>query len=136
MRAVLCKAFGPPESLVLEEVDDPVATPGKVVLDVEACSVNFPDVLMAMGMYQEKPPLPYTPGVELCGEIVETGQRVIGSPSRGPGAFAEYALMDTDNAWPVPDGMTDEKGVMRDQGPTIAWFKDPAGNILSVLEEK
>jgi NADPH:quinone reductase len=62
-----------------------------------------------MGMYQEKPPLPYTPGIELCGEIVETGQRVIGSPSRGPGAFAEYALMDTDNAWPVPDGMTDEK---------------------------
>jgi NADPH2:quinone reductase len=62
-----------------------------------------------MGMYQEKPPLPYTPGVELCGEIVETGQRVIGSPSRGPGAFAEYALMDSDNAWPVPDSMSDEK---------------------------
>jgi NADPH2:quinone reductase len=64
---------------------------------------------MAMGMYQEKPPLPYTPGVELCGEIVETGQRVIGSPSGGPGAFAEYALMDANNAWPVPDSMTDEK---------------------------
>jgi NADPH:quinone reductase len=64
---------------------------------------------MAMGMYQEKPPLPYTPGVELCGEIVETGQRVIGSPSGGPGAFTEYALMDADAAFPAPEGLSDEK---------------------------
>ena len=81
-----------------------------MLVKVRAAALNFPDVLMAMGMYQEKPPLPYSPGVELCGEIVETGQRVIGSPSGGPGAFAEYALMDADNAWPVPDGHVRREG--------------------------
>src|SRR3954467_4028689 len=64
---------------------------------------------MAMGTYQERPPLPYTPGIELCGEIVETGQRVLGSPAGGPGAFAEYALMDAAAAFPVPDAMSDEQ---------------------------
>ncbi|MGY2003705.1 NADPH:quinone oxidoreductase family protein [Blastococcus sp. SYSU DS1024] len=93
----------------LDEVDQPTPGEGQVLVKVRAAALNFPDVLMAMGMYQEKPPLPYTPGVELCGEIVETGQRVIGSPSGGPGAFAEYALMDAAAAFPVPDGMTDEK---------------------------
>ncbi len=76
---------------------------------VRAAALNFPDVLMAKGQYQERPQLPYTPGFELCAEVVETGQRVLGAPSGGPGAFAEYALMDADNAWPVPDGMADEK---------------------------
>jgi NADPH2:quinone reductase len=80
-----------------------------VLVKVRAAALNFPDVLMAMGMYQEKPPLPYIPGVELCGEIVGTGQRVIGSPSGGPGAFAEYALMDADATWPAPEGLSDEK---------------------------
>ncbi|MDP5183276.1 NADPH:quinone oxidoreductase family protein [Blastococcus sp. BMG 814] len=93
----------------LDEVDRPTPGEGQVLVKVRAAALNFPDVLMAMGMYQEKPPLPYTPGVELCGEIVETGQRVIGSPAGGPGAFAEYALMDAAAAFPVPDGMTDEK---------------------------
>jgi NADPH2:quinone reductase len=64
---------------------------------------------MAQGKYQERPPLPFTPGVEICGEVVETGQRVLGSPAGGPGGFAEYALMDADATWPVPDGMPDEK---------------------------
>ncbi|SEM02512.1 NADPH:quinone reductase [Blastococcus sp. DSM 46786] len=93
----------------LDEVDRPTPGEGQVLVKVRAAALNFPDVLMAMGMYQEKPPLPYTPGVELCGEIEETGQRVIGSPAGGPGAFAEYALMDAAAAFPVPDGMTDEK---------------------------
>jgi NADPH:quinone reductase len=110
MRAWRVHELGDPSKVMsLDEVDRPTPDEGQVLVKVRAAALNFPDVLMAMGMYQEKPPLPYTPGVELCGEIVETGQRVIGSPSRGPGAFAEYALMDTDNAWPVPDGMSDEK---------------------------
>jgi NADPH2:quinone reductase len=82
---------------------------GQVLVKVRAAALNFPDVLMAMGMYQEKPPLPYIPGIELCGEVVGTGQRVIGSPSGGPGAFAEYALMDADAIWPAPEGLSDEK---------------------------
>jgi NADPH2:quinone reductase len=93
----------------LDEVEQPTPGEGQVLVKVRAAALNFPDVLMAMGMYQEKPPLPYIPGVELCGEIVGTGQRVIGSPSGGPGAFAEYALMDADATWPAPEGLSDEK---------------------------
>ncbi|TYP89065.1 NADPH2:quinone reductase [Blastococcus xanthinilyticus] len=93
----------------LDEVEQPTPGEGQVLVKVRAAALNFPDVLMAMGTYQEKPPLPYTPGVELCGEIVGTGQRVIGSPAGGPGAFAEYALMDAAAAFPAPEGLSDEK---------------------------
>jgi NADPH2:quinone reductase len=110
MRAWRVHELGDPSKVMsLDEVEKPIAGEGQVLVKVRAAALNFPDVLMAMGMYQEKPPLPYTPGVELCGEIEGTGQRVIGSPSGGPGAFAEYALMNTDDAWPVPEGMSDEK---------------------------
>ncbi|MGY1915163.1 NADPH:quinone oxidoreductase family protein [Blastococcus sp. SYSU DS0973] len=110
MRAWRVHELGDPSQVMsFDEVDRPTPGEGQLLVKVRAAALNFPDVLMAMGMYQEKPPLPYTPGVELCGEIVETGQRVIGGPSGGPGAFAEYALMDAANAWPVPEGMSDEK---------------------------
>jgi NADPH2:quinone reductase len=110
MRAWRVHRLGDPsEVMSLDDVDQPTPGPGQVLVTVRAAALNFPDVLMAMGMYQEKPPLPFTPGVELCGEIVETGQRVLGSPSGGPGAFAEYALMDAAAAFPVPEGMPDEK---------------------------
>jgi NADPH2:quinone reductase len=110
MRAWRVHELGDPSQVMsLDEVDQPTPGDGQVLVKVRAAALNFPDVLMAMGMYQEKPPLPYTPGVELCGEIVETGQRVIGSPAGGPGAFAEYALMDAQAAFPVPEGMPDEK---------------------------
>ena len=65
MRAVQCKQFGPPESLVLEDVDDPVPAPGQVVVDVHACGVNFPDVLIIQNRYQFEPPLPFSPGAEV-----------------------------------------------------------------------
>ncbi|WP_347056863.1 NADPH:quinone oxidoreductase family protein [Blastococcus sp. HT6-30] len=110
MRAWRVHELGDPSQVMsFDEVDRPTPGEGQLLVKVRAAALNFPDVLMAMGMYQEKPPLPYTPGVELCGEIVETGQRVIGGPSGGPGAFAEYAVMDAANAWPVPEGMSDEK---------------------------
>ena len=110
MRAWRVHELGDPSKVLsLDEIDQPTPGEGQVLVKVRAAALNFPDVLMAQGMYQEKPPLPYIPGVELCGELVETGQRVIGSPSNGPGAFAEYALMDADNAWPVPDSLSDEK---------------------------
>jgi NADPH:quinone reductase len=110
MRAWRVHELGDPSNVMsLDEIDQPTPGEGQVLVKVRAAALNFPDVLMAMGMYQEKPPLPYIPGVELCGEVVETGQRVIGSPSGGPGAFAEYALMDADAAWPAPEGLSDEK---------------------------
>ena len=110
MRAWRVHELGDPsEVMSLDEVDQPTPGEGQVLVKVRAAALNFPDVLMAKGMYQEKPPLPYIPGVELCGEIVGTGQRVIGSPAGGPGAFAEYALMDAAAAFPAPAGLSDEK---------------------------
>ena len=88
MRAVLCKEFGPPESLVVEEVADPTPGHGEVVIAVKAAGVNFPDVLIIQNKYQFKPPLPFSPGAEVAGEVkavgpdvthVKVGDRVIGS---------------------------------------------------------
>jgi NADPH:quinone reductase len=110
MRAWRVHELGEPsEVLSLDEVEQPTPGEGQVLVQVRAAALNFPDVLVVQGKYQERPALPFTPGVELCGEVVETGQRVIGSPSGGFGAFAEYALMDAGDTWPVPEGMPDEK---------------------------
>ena len=78
MRAVLCKAYGPPESLVVEEIDDPVAGPGQILIDVKACAINFPDVLMIQDLYQFKPPLPFSPGGEIAGVVSAIGEGVDG----------------------------------------------------------
>ncbi|MBR7560572.1 alcohol dehydrogenase catalytic domain-containing protein, partial [Mycobacterium tuberculosis] len=75
--------------MTLEDVDQPVAGPGEVMVRVLAAPANFPDVLLCQGKYQIKPPLPFTPGVELCGEVVAVGdgvsraavgERVVGTP--------------------------------------------------------
>src|SRR3954468_21715433 len=76
MRAVLCKHFGPPESLVVEDVPSPVPGPGEVVISMKAASVNFPDVLIIQDKYQVKPPLPFSPGSELSGIVKEVGDGV------------------------------------------------------------
>jgi len=112
VKAVLCKAFGPPESLVIDEVDDPRAGPGQVVLDVHACAVNFPDVLMIQDLYQFKPKLPFSPGAEVAGVVSSTGEgvagiavgdRVLASP--GWGGLAERVAVDAGSAIPVPEGI-------------------------------
>ena len=93
MRAWQVPELGEPRDvLTLAEVPDPVPGPGQVLVRVLGAAANFPDVLMCRGGYQVRPPLPFTPGVELCGEVVGTGQRVIGNPALPQGALAEYAL--------------------------------------------
>ena len=62
MRAVRCKAYGSPDALVVEEVDEPTPGPGQVVVTVRACGVNFPDTLIIRGLYQFRPPPPFSPG--------------------------------------------------------------------------
>ena len=109
MRAWRVHQLGDPSAMTLDEVPVPTPGEGQLLVKVRAAALNFPDVLMAMGTYQERPPLPYIPGIELCGEVEGTGRRVLGAPSGGTGAFAEHVLMDADRAWPVPDGMPDEK---------------------------
>jgi NADPH2:quinone reductase len=112
MKAVLCKQFGPPETLVVEEVADPVAGKGQVVVDIRAASVNFPDVLVIQNKYQVKPPLPFSPGSEMAGVVkslgegvsnVRPGDRVIAFSAYG--AFAERAAVDASRLIPIPEGM-------------------------------
>ena len=76
MKAVLCKAFGPAESLVLEDVASPVAKKNEILLDVHAAGVNFPDTLIIEGKYQFKPPFPFSPGGEAAGVVTAVGEKV------------------------------------------------------------
>lgn len=76
MKAVLCKEFGPAESLVLEDVASPVAKKNEVLLDVHAAGVNFPDTLIIEGKYQFKPPFPFSPGGEAAGVVSQVGENV------------------------------------------------------------
>ena len=117
MQAVLCKQFGPPESLVLEEVPSPRAGAGEVVVSIKAASVNFPDVLIIQNKYQFKPPLPFSPGSELAGVVkevgpgvtqVKPGDRVIAFTTFG--AFAEEVKTEAARLLPLPDGMSFEEG--------------------------
>ncbi len=78
MKAVLCRAFGPPESLSFEEVDAPIVGPDDVLVDVRAAALNFPDVLMIEGKYQSRPPFPFSPGGEFAGVVAQVGAAVTG----------------------------------------------------------
>jgi NADPH:quinone reductase len=109
VKALLCKQFGPPETLVLEEVGEPVPEPGEVVIDMKAAGVNFPDVLMIQDKYQFKPPLPFAPGAELAGVVARVGPEVHGVAvgdrviaSVGHGAFAEKVRARADKLVPMP----------------------------------
>jgi NADPH2:quinone reductase len=113
MRAVLCKSWGGPESLVIEDVPPPRAGPGEVVVDVKAAGVNFPDVLMIQGRYQIKPALPFTPGIELAGVVKEAGGGVAQVGAGDPvvasvqfGAFAEECVAPADRIVPLPRGVS------------------------------
>src|SRR5262245_35126831 len=112
MKAVVCKQFGPPESLVFEDLPSPAAGPGEVVISVRAASLNFPDVLIIQNKYQFKPPLPFSPGSELAGVVKEAGagvsafkpgDRVMAFTTYG--AFAEEAKTEASRLLPLPEGM-------------------------------
>ena len=110
MRAVVCRSYGPPEDLVVEDVADPSPGPGQLVVRVRAAAVNFPDVLLIAGKYQVKIPVPFTPGSELAGEVIAVGAGVPFQPGQPvsaaafTGAFAELALLDTHQVSAMPDG--------------------------------
>jgi NADPH2:quinone reductase len=112
MKAVLCKSYGPPESLVIEDVEPLKPDKRQVVVSVKACSVNFPDVLLIQGKYQFRPPLPFSPGCEAAGIVKEVGEgvqhvkpgmRVVAYT--GWGGFAEEVVVDAARLLPLPDGM-------------------------------
>jgi NADPH:quinone reductase len=114
MKAVLCKVYGPPESLVIEEVEPLKPGKGQVVIDVKACGVNFPDALIIQGKYQFQPPMPFSPGSEIAGVVKEVGEGI--DPGRvkvgdrviaftGWGGFAEEVVANANQLIPIPDNM-------------------------------
>ncbi len=112
MRAVICKQYGPPEGLVVEEVPTPVAERGQVRVAVRAAGVNFPDTLIIQGKYQFKPPAPFTPGGEIAGVVdqvgegvtaVEVGDRVVALAPFG--GFAEQVVSSEAQLVRLPDGL-------------------------------
>lgn len=113
---------GEPSAVMrLEDVDRPVPGDGQLLLKVRAANINFPDALLCRGQYQVTPPLPFTPGVEICGET-EDGRRVIANPALPYGGFAEYALADAAAVLPAPDGLDDAEAAALHIGYQTGWF--------------
>jgi NADPH:quinone reductase len=111
MRAVVCQAYGPPEDLVVADVDELTPGPEQVVVRVHAAAVNFPDVLMIQGKYQVKAPVPFTPGSELAGEVIAVGEGAAFAPGQRVsattfvGGFAEQALLHSMMLAEIPDAV-------------------------------
>ncbi|WP_458248095.1 NADPH:quinone oxidoreductase family protein [Streptomyces sp. MAI_2237] len=111
----------PSEVMRLQDVPAPTPGDGQVLLKVRAANINFPDVLMARGHYQVRPPLPFTPGVEICGET-EDGRRVLANPALPYGGFAEYAVADAAAVLPAPDSLDDAEAAALHIGYQTGWF--------------
>ncbi|GFM54787.1 NADPH:quinone oxidoreductase [Pseudomonas cichorii] len=112
MKALLCKAFGPADTLTLENVDSPVIKKNEILLDVQAAGVNFPDTLIIEGKYQFKPPFPFSPGGEAAGIISQVGEKITHlKPGdrvmalTGWGSFAEQVAVPGYNVLPIPEAM-------------------------------
>jgi NADPH2:quinone reductase len=112
MRAVLCRRFGPPTSLAIEDVPSPVAGAGQIVVTTHACGVNFPDTLIIQGRYQIKPDFPFSPGGEIAGVVKEVGEgvthfkvgdRVLAATTYG--GYAEEVVAEAKRTLPIPEGM-------------------------------
>lgn len=116
MRAVVCRELGPPESLRLEEVERVALVPGQARVAIHAAGINFPDILMAAGEYQLKPPLPFTPGMEAAGEVIEVagvdsvsvGDKVIVKARFG--CYADEIVVTPDQLVPLPSTFDDAQG--------------------------
>jgi len=117
MKALVCEAYGPIDTLVVKDIPSPAPGPKQVLIEVKAAGVNFPDALMVQGLYQVKPPLPFTPGAEIAGVVAavgaevtqfKAGDRVIALTSTG--GFAEECVADAARTMPLPAGMDFDTG--------------------------
>ena len=134
MKAILCKAFGTPDELVLEDVAEPELRDGQVRISVKSCGVNFPDVLMIAGKYQMQPPMPFSPGAEISGDVLEVGKGVtrLQAGQRilalcGHGGMAEQVCVDANAVIPIPDDM---------DYPTAAGFILTYGTSYHALKQR
>ncbi|WP_031395264.1 NADPH:quinone oxidoreductase family protein [Sphingomonas sp. STIS6.2] len=146
MRALLSKASGGPETLILSELPDPVAAPGQVVIAVKACAINFPDVLIIEDKYQFKPERPFAPGGEIAGIVAEVGDGVEGwavgdraIAMLGHGGLSEKVVADPAKLYRLPEGRDFAEGasLILTYGTTIHALLDrghlKAGQTLLVL---
>ncbi|PKR52016.1 zinc-binding dehydrogenase [Thalassospira marina] len=111
MRAMMCEKIG--TDPVMRTVDDPVAAPGEVVIDIDACGVNFADTLIIAGKYQQQPEFPFIPGFEIAGVVSAVGEGVDGAligvrvmAMAAYGGFAEKIALSADRIVPIPDGVS------------------------------
>jgi NADPH:quinone reductase len=110
VRRIVCREFGPPERLVLEEAPDPQPGPGEVLIEVRAAGVSFVDGIIVTGSYQVRPPLPFTPGLVVAGEVAQAGEGVSGLPVgrrvvgcwMGLGGYATHRLVPASAVVPLP----------------------------------
>jgi len=146
MRAVMCEEFGPPDSLVVRNVDDLRPGKGQVRIAIEACGVNFPDTLIIANKYQIKPPLPFSPGAEVAGVVDALGEGVVGvavgdkvMAMNSHGGFAEQIVVDASAILGCPDTMpsTVAAGFTMTYGTSMHALKQRAdlqpGEVLLVL---
>ena len=145
MRAMVCERFGPPSSLVVADHPNPVPKPGRIVVRVDAVGVGFVDGLMIQGKYQIKPPLPYVPGNEFCGTVVQLGdgvsQWVMGDRVMGlaSGAFAELLSLPATSCLAVPPALTSPAatGLLLNYATALCGLDDrghlQSGNVVLVL---
>ena len=132
MKAWRVSELGEPRKVMsLDAVPVPQPDAGQLLARVLGAAANFPDVLMCRGEYQVKPPLPFTPGVELCGEVVAlgpgtsgfaVGERVIGASVLPSGGFAGLALMATATTFPAPAGLDNAQAAAFYIGYQTGWF--------------
>lgn len=112
MKAIVCHEFAQVSNLIYEDVSDPTAQAGEVIIDVAAAGVNFPDSLLVQGLYQLKPELPFIPGTEVAGVVSEVGEGVkhlkVGMRVLGIcrlGAYAEKVAIAANQVMPIPDSI-------------------------------
>ncbi len=121
----------PAQAMERREVPVPAVGPGQVLVRVAACALNFPDVLLARGHYQQRPELPFTPGIELCGTVAavgvdvdpaRVGQRVLGMPSLPHGALADYAVARASTVFDAPGVLDDAEASGLYVAYQTGWF--------------
>ena len=134
MKAALCHAYGPPDSLTIENVAEPVAGPGEAVVAISFAALNFFDTLIIAGRYQVKPAFPFSPAGEFCGRIAALGEGVTGFAVgdrvcgySGYGAAREKIAITASGLTKVPDGVSDETAA----GLTIAY-----GTTIHALRQR
>ncbi|MGW7353113.1 NADPH:quinone oxidoreductase family protein [Streptomyces sp. NPDC054784] len=131
MKAWRVHTNGEPRDVMrLEDVPEPEPGPGELLVRVRAANVNFPDALLCRGEYQVRPPLPFTPGVEVCAEVLAAGEgaeatpgaRVIAQPVLPSGGFAERTVVGAAGARPAPEALDDAEAAALHIGYQTGWF--------------